>query len=266
MALIGMAVYDTAENDRTKYTEKTLQSLLETVDFNKHRLFIYDNNSCEETKNLLRLFAWDLKMKYDREGIYTVITGPENIGTAEAINHCWKHRAEGEHCVKMDNDVVIHQSGWLDDLEEAVRREPVIGQCALKRPDIWENPDHESPLYKSTLMMLPHKPGEKWMVAESVNHCIGTCVLHSSALLDRVGYLKQPKHYGFDDSLMSLRSRIAGFKNVFLPYIPISHIDAGDNPYTEEKCRLAGEYMQEYAKLRDGYNDKTIDIYYNPFQ
>ena len=38
--LIAMAVYDTVENKRTVMTERTLQSLAERVDWNKHRLVI----------------------------------------------------------------------------------------------------------------------------------------------------------------------------------------------------------------------------------
>ena len=48
MALIAMAVHDTVENGRSKYTEKTLRTLLDTVDWHDHRLIIVDNNSCKD--------------------------------------------------------------------------------------------------------------------------------------------------------------------------------------------------------------------------
>ena len=53
MSLISMAVHDTVENGRTEFTRRTLESLSDTVDWENHRLFIIDNNSCEKTKTLL---------------------------------------------------------------------------------------------------------------------------------------------------------------------------------------------------------------------
>ncbi len=108
-------------------------------------------------------------------------TNNENIGTARAINKAWARRAPGQHCIKMDDDVVIHSSGWLDQLEEAIRRDSSIGQIRLKRKDVWEHPKHESPDLRSELIMLPHAGGEPWMVVGKVKHVIGTCVLHLSA-------------------------------------------------------------------------------------
>lgn len=251
-----MAVFDTIENQRTKYTEKTLESLFETVDFNKHRLIIVDNNSCEATKSLIKIGSnWTG---------HKVITNEKNIGTAEAVNLAWKERKPGEHCVKMDNDVVIHHKNWLDELEEAVKREPRIGQIGLKRKDLAESPLSKDLYFKSTLTMLPHKGGENWMIVEEVNHVMGTCVLHSSALLDKVGYLHQPHIYGFDDAEMSFRSKKAGFINCFLPYIKIDHIDTGENPYTQEKIKLAQEAWTEYGKIMSEYKSGKRSIYYEP--
>ena len=252
-----MCCWDTIENQRTKYTKATFESLLDTVDKRKHRIVIVDNASCKETKDLL-----------EKCGMYqgvTIITNEKNLGTAEAINLAWRLREPGENAVKMDNDVVINHVGWADELEEAILRDPRIGQCGLKRKDCWENPSHPDPFYKSELIMLPHGPGTRWIVAERVNHVMGTCQMYSSALLDRIGYLCQPKLYGFDDSFASARSLIAGFINVFLPHIDIDHIDTGDTPYQKWKEGHAGECWTEYHRVIDGYKTGKISIYYNPF-
>ena len=132
----------------------------------------------------------------------------------------------------MDNDVLIHSPDWVEQLEEAIERDPSIGQCGLKRKDCWENPENPDPNYQTELYSLPHEPGQRWIIGEKTHHIIGTCVMHSAALLDKVGYLYQPGLYGFDDVLMSLRSQLAGFKNVFLPHIDIDHIDPGGTDYT----------------------------------
>ncbi len=273
MALIAMVTYDTEQNGRTDFTKKTIESLEKTVNWDKHRLIVVDNGSCRETISFLRqldkIAKWHLEGNAGNIGIhiprFSAIFIDKNIGTAEAINFGWQYRKPGEHCIKIDNDVVIHQPRWADEMEEAIRRMPSIGQIGLKRKDLIESPDR-SDFYKSELMMLPHAPGESWIIAEKCNHIMGTCVMHSSALLDKVGYLKQPGIYGFDDSFMSLRSQLAGFCNVFLPHIPIDHIDPGNTPYQKWKEAHAAEHWQQYQKDVLDYRTGVKSIYYNPFE
>lgn len=259
MSLISMAVHDTEENGRTWMTEKTVSCLLDTVNWSKHRLFIIDNGSCEKTKDFLRIITnWGMNVR--------IITNEQNIGTAEALNLAWKHRQPGEHCIKIDNDVVIHHSGWVEEMERVIEYCPTIGQVGLKRKDCIESPFRDTnDWYHSELKMLPHIPGHPWIIVEEANHIMGTCVLHSSALLDKVGYLKQPGLYGFDDCFMSLRSQISGFTNVFLPHINIDHIDPGGTEYQKWKEASAGKDMAQYNEDVARYKSGELSVYYNPF-
>lgn len=256
-ALISMAVYDTLENKRTKYTLETIRSLFRTVDFNKHRLIIVDNASCQETKDLFIPEVLGLHSK--------VITLVKNVGTAEGINMAWRERQPGENVIKMDNDVVIHNEGWVDEMEAAIHREPKIGIVGLKRKDCAEDPNSLHPFYQSKLKMLKHKPGEAWIVVEEVKHVMGTCQMYSDALIKKIGYLYQPRLYGFDDSLAAARCNMAGYINVFLPYINIDHIDPGDTPYQKWKETEAGIDMPVFSQILNDYKTGKRSIYYNPF-
>jgi GT2 family glycosyltransferase len=257
MALIAMAVYSTEENKKDDCLSKTLHSLQETVDFNKHRLILSVNGYTDVTK---RVIAWA-----ELAGIVSkTIWNPTNYGTAEAINLAWRERHKNENAVKMDDDVVIHSTDWLYLMEEAIAREPEIGQIGLKRRDCMESPDRDD-YYKSSLVMLPHKTGEKWICVEKVNHVMGTCVMHSAKLLNRIGYLFQPGTYGFDDSLMSLRSTLAGFKNVFLVGVDIEHIDHGSTPFQKWKEKHAGEHMEIYNKIANEYKSGERSLLYSPY-
>jgi GT2 family glycosyltransferase len=249
MALISLAVWDTEENGRTEYTAKTLETLYLTVNTKKHRIVIVDNGSCEATQKLL-----------NKAARIEVIRLHENIGTAKAVNKAWQLRKPNENCVKMDNDVVIHQSDWVDNMERAIKLDPAIGIVGLKRKDCWEEPSRND-FYKSSLEMLPHVPGEPWVVVERVNHVMGTCQMFNSALLDKIGYLYQPRLYGFDDALAAIRCQVAGFYSCFLPHIEIDHIDTGATAYQGWKEKHAGEDMAEYNRLKNGYLSGTIPVY-----
>lgn len=256
--IIAFAVYDTEENQRTPITRKCLLSLRDTVDLTKYRLFFIDNNSCQETKELLAGFV----STYGG----TVITNEKNIGTAEAINLAWKERYPGEHCMKIDNDVVWHQTGWVELMAECLHRDKEIGIIGLKRKDCWERPTHLNPEFRSELQMIPQAGAERWIVVEKAKHIIGTCQMYNSSLLDKIGYLYQPSLYGYDDVMASWRSQIAGFKNVFLPHIEIDHIDNGGTPYQDWKHKHSGEVTQQVIREVNEYLAGTRPIYYNPYE
>lgn len=258
MALIAMAVHDTEENKKSELTRKTLGSICKTVDLYHDRLIIVDNGSCEITKDLINGFS----NTYYGCNISS-ITLPENIGTAKALNLAWKQRRPGEHCIKIDNDVVIHSSGWVEEMEEAIRREPLIGQIGLKRKDCWETTWNENKDYRSTLIQLPHQPGETWITVERAKHIMGTCVMHSAALLDKVGYLWQPTLYGHDDVLMSWRANLAGFVTCFLPHINIDHIDPGGTEYQAWKEAEGGRNGKMVSDIVDEYIAGTRSLYYD---
>lgn len=256
-SLIAMAVFDTTENNRTWMTEKTLESLKKRVNLVEHTLYIIDNGSCEATKKVIEDFNKDITS-------VIVITNEENVGTAKAINQAWKYRKPGQHVIKMDNDVVIHQDGWVDLLEKAITQQPKLGIVGLKRKDLAEHPNwpmgHN---YKSNLLMLPHTAGEEWIVAEEVQHVMGTCQMYNSALIDKIGGLYQMEGiYGFDDSLAAVRCKMAGFMNVFLPCVNIDHIDTGATDYTEWKKKYADEHMALFGKIKAEYISGDRDIYY----
>lgn len=250
MSLIICAVYDTEENGRSEYTEKTLVSLAQTVNWDKHRLIIVDNGSCERTKSLLRRyfelgntniagnFGWKIN------GI-NIITNTENLGTARAINQGLKLRQSEEFCCKIDNDVVINQLGWVEEMEAAIERDPTIGIIGLKRKDIE---------FDGEYIALPHVAGQRWITVEGGGQIMGTCTLFNWRLIDKIGGMIQPSSvYGFDDSIYDLRSKLAGFWNCYLPHIDISHIDTGENSYTQVKQQQAGVVWDEYHKMHADY-------------
>lgn len=254
--LIAMAVWDTVENGRSEQTRQTIESLDKRVNLARHRLIISDNGSCQETQ--------DLYAAYSEFMPFTVILNGENLGTARAINRAWSYRKPGEHAVKMDNDVVVNYTGWADEMEDAFGRDPTLGICGLKRKDLEERPDHHVPHYQSTLRMLPHQPGQRWIVVEDANHILGTCQGYSDGLLSQIGYLYQGDwKYGFDDALASLRAHVVGFKTSFLPHIDLDHVDPGGNDYTRQKAEDAGAVMQKYGEIVLSYRLGQRQAFYD---
>jgi len=249
MALIAIAVHDTEENKRTKYTKETLESLVNTVDFNEHKIIVVDNDSCEETKKLL--------IKHYSLGI-EIITNSENVGTAKAINQAWAMRQPDETVIKIDNDCVINHFGWVEDMEIAMLKGG-YGIIGLKRKDLLQSPTAED-IWKTTLKMIPHEKGEPWYVVEESEDIMGTCTMFHPTLTDKMGGLMQSGLYGFDDTLACIRAKLLGYKLAFLPHIDIDHIDEGGDAYTEWKRKYAGDRMKEFYEIKQGLINGSIPI------
>lgn len=260
MALIAMAVHDTEDNGRSILTRQTVESLFDTVDLsNNHQLIIYSNGSCKETINFLqRIIVENMRLSV------RLIQGESNIGTARAINECWKNRKPNQHLIKMDNDCVVNYTGWVDELEEAIEADPTIGILGLKRKDLLENPFRPiGDMFRSELRMLPHELGQRWIIVEDVNHVMGTCQMYNHRLISKIGGMYQMEGlYGFDDTLASVRAHLAGFKTCFLPHIEIDHIDPGGTDYSKWKQDYAGEMMDKFNETKNRMASGEMPIYF----
>lgn len=269
MSLICMAVHSTDKNGRTKYTKQTLWSLLDTVDFFKHRLIIINDDSCQRCIDMLGDYGRAFDAVFPKENL-EILHNKTNLGTANSINRGIKRRKKDECVIKMDDDCIVHQRDWIEDLEGAIVRQPKIGILGLKRKDLIESPYNTSEVFKSRLIMLPHTSGDVWIIVEQVKGVMGTCTMYNPRLLDAVGFLQQLGTYGYDDSLISLRSEVSGFANAFLSHINIDHIDTGrnedgsTNEYIEWKQERALQIQKEVSELAMRIENKSEPYYYEP--
>lgn len=257
MALIAMSAYDTVANEKTQYTARTLESLAQTVDFSKHRLIVVDNDSCRETKDV---FA----QKQQLMG-FTLLSLPRNIGIARSTNKAWELKQPGEVCIKIDNDIVIHENGWVDKIERVFWQLPRAGVVGLKRKDLEQSPGNANLSFVTELSFLRKERMEPWLVLEKSKDIIGSCVAHNPLLLDKVGYYYQfGEVYGYEDPLMCQRSLLAGFTNYFLPSIEIDHIDPGGTEYCKEKEAIALRALPKYKALVNEYSSGRRPLYHGP--
>lgn len=255
MSLIAMCVYCTKTNDRADYLRRCIYSLHNTVDFTKHRLVLIINGTTIQSERFIDFAKKTLGA--------TIIRPNENIGTARGINMALALRNDGENCIKCDEDVVWHENGWADQLEEVIKIDQTIGIVGLKRKDLRQTPYDPDPSFKSELRQLPHLPGERWIIVEETNDIMGTCTMLSSNLLDKIGgyYQGEGNVYAFDDTLINLRAGLAGFKKCFLPHIEIDHIDTGGSPYSQEKIELANKAWPGYHLLHQAYIEGTRPLF-----
>lgn len=239
MSLLMQCAYCTPENGKLKYLKQTHESLIATVNMERHRLIVVNNSQFPEAKSYLNEFQ-----KSNRN--VSVIHMYQNMGTAEGINAALRERNPGEYCIKLDDDLTWCSSGWVEEMERVMGDHPEIGILGLRRDDVYgELIEDGELLWNSDIM--------------------GTCTMYSPRLIDTIGALAQfSPHYGFDDTVYATRSLAAGFKNAYMKNIRIVNLDTGGTEYTEWKKREAGVYLQEASIYMDKIKNGEIS-YYIPF-
>lgn len=232
-ALLAMCSYSTPENGKLAYLKQTLNSLAKTVNFDKHRLIIINNSQ------------WDVASEYLKEADtlpFTLIEPGENLGTARGINLALRERQHGEPFCKLDDDWATEAKGWVDDMVRVLCEHPEIGILGLKRDDVYgELIEDGELLWNSDIM--------------------GTCTMYQPDMIERIGGVVQFSQYGFDDSIYSVRSEAAGFRNAFMKNIRITNLDEGGTEYTEWKKREASVYLQEASIYMEMIKDGRISYY-----
>lgn len=260
-----MASYATETNNRFEYAINTLTSLIHTVDFDKHELFISDNGSFSQMTKFYTYFRISFNKLFPKENLTISLNG-KNLGTAEAVNLGIRTRKPNQYVIKIDSDITVGKQDWVEEMEECFDRYPNLGILGLKRIEVIQKADHENPNYRTKLVSAPHERGQRWIILELCSDVIGSLTMLSPKLLDRVGYFYQPENYGWDDVLLCIRSEKAGFVNAFLPHIPIVHLDNGEGEYVKEKQREASRTMAQFSEIAEDYKSGVRDIYYNPFE
>jgi GT2 family glycosyltransferase len=282
-ALIGMPSFITKENDRGWQAMATMRSISKTTDLSKHKFFVIDDKSEEWAKDIYQEF-----IETDPQGKKVeFIFNETNVGTARSVNRAIAKRLPGQSVIKVDSDVEFLDCDWADRMEDTVARfprvneeikrlappemkdkvrtVPPLGVLGCKRIDLAQTPwSHPYDWWHSQTLMVPHKAGEDWLFVELSHDILGTAVMYTSDLIDKIGYLYQPMRYAWDDAAYNIRAMVAGFSCGFVHTVRIRHIDPGTTPYQKWKETTARDSMGEYDRLVAGYKSGTIPVYYGP--
>lgn len=237
-SIIAQCIYCTEENNKLDIVKECLNSLADTVDLSKHTHYIINNSQYRPAIDFLN--DWYTKHPC------VLFHNERNLGTAGGINLALTRRLTGQVCIKTDDDLTWGQSGWVEELADAISERPEIGILGLKRDDVYGKFVEEGKLLWS-------------------HDIFGTCTAYNPAMLDKVGYLFSPGVYGFDDCYISVRSEAAGFRNAFLPHIKITNLDLVSTPYTDWKKKEAGEFLSEAAIYMGMVRKGELSYYYSPF-
>lgn len=182
--------------NETKATLDTLEASI-TKD-GPIKLVIIDNGSGPEMEDYLRSRPWKL------DDVYVNCLG-QNVGCPKALNIALEHREQGQHVVKIDNDVETLTHGWVEKTADLIESYKEQGMQLGLISAMYENIFRGRGAVKA--------PSHNGHGVYSFSHAIGHALWHTGEFMDAVGHfdvLADDHLYGFEDNIMSVKAQALG--------------------------------------------------------
>jgi len=198
-------------HNQLEYTRQCLDSIKEHTS-GPYELIIVDNGSTDGTAQYLESEVGGRKAEIRIK----IIKNKKNLGFA-AGNNQGMAKADGDHVVLMNNDVVV-TDGWLRKLLACAEQNPRIGIVGPMSNSVSGSQLVEGVSYDTTslegLDRFVRDFGEKhsgWM--RHSWRVVGFCTLIKRAVIEKIGGLDDRFGLGnFEDDDFCLRAALAGFE------------------------------------------------------
>jgi len=231
--------------NRVDLTRLCLERILATKLTNAI-IHIIDNGSIDDTRQYLSHISKindNVKVSFFNK----------NYGVSVAANYGWS-LTDCDYYIKIDNDILVLDENWLDDLVSFSERNKEVGMLGYK---LLENEKHKStPVYLQSGDLFYEFP---W--------CLGGIVLIPRKIHNQCGFWTEDYGcYGFEDIDYSNRVRIIGYRSGYhYNENAVKHLgyEADINPVQEklkhacihdvnkgEKLYLLNKFLFE-EKIRD---------------
>lgn len=220
-----------------------------------HEIIIVDNGSTLETTDWLRAQP-DLKVVYNAT----------NRGFAKGCNQGIA-AAAGEYIVLLNNDVVVTE-GWLENLVDAVQRDPATGISAARSNELAGDQKLLDANYKELDAMHAYAAGRARAFRRAgyfTDRAIGFCLCIDRKVLEQVGGIDERYGTGnFEDDDFCMRVRAAGYRIYVCDDVFIHHF--GSVSFRTNKVDYEASMMRNWTRFAAtwGYGSAFPESGYEP--
>lgn len=219
------------------YTRIALESIRQHTR-HPHEVIIVDNGSGPETTNWLRTLD-DARVIFNASN--RGFAGGNNQGIAAA---------RGEYIVLLNNDVVVTE-GWLEDLIDALRRNPLTGVSAPRSNRVagsQQVPDATYPDVASMHRFAAERRVQFRKTGYYLDRAIGFALCIDRRVIDEVGGIDERFGAGnFEDDDFCIRVRAAGYKIYVCDDVFIHHF--GSVSFTSNKVDWQASMQTNWLKF-----------------
>jgi GT2 family glycosyltransferase len=196
-----------------EYTKMAVDSIV-ALTRSPYEIIIVDNGSGPETREML-----------EKLRDVSIIYNSANTGFAHGCNQGIA-AARGTHIVLLNNDVVVTE-GWLENLLDAHRRDPLVGVSAPRSNCIGGHQQINPLQYDSMEEMhrfAASRTREFAGVHYRTNRAIGFCLCIARVVIDQIGGMDTRYGIGnFEDDDFCIRVKAAGYQIVVCEDVFIHH-------------------------------------------
>ncbi len=239
--------------NRWELTRRCLETLKAHTDLAHAEITAVDNGSTDETPARLAELPW-----------VRVVTNATNLGYVRGNNAGIAAAPPDADVVLLNNDVEIHQDGWLDALRETAHAAPDVGivGCRLVLPD-------GRLLHAGTYILPDTFWGQQIGALETdvnqyartrdVEGIVFACAYVKREVLAKIGGLSEKFRSYFEDTDFCLRAKEAGFRTVVCGAVTLVHHEHGS---TSDEPKTFEALFQESRRTFRGLWGKKLEARY----
>jgi GT2 family glycosyltransferase len=225
------------------FLKKCLTSVLKT-NYPNIEVIVVDNGSTDGSPELLRSFASDSEIK--------VILSETNLGFAGG-NNVGIELATGDYVVFLNNDTTV-EPNWINELVRVLESDFTIG-AAQSKLLLMDSPSHLdcaglfSNFYGDTFARgQGEKDVEKYGCGE-IFTCKGASMIVRRKILERIGSFDSDYFTYYEDTDLSWRIRLAGYKILFVPSSIVYHKCNGSIPIVGARSLFFQVYLWKRNRI-----------------
>ncbi len=193
-----------------EYTRTCLSSLFDHTAEDSYELIVVDNGSRDGTVEYLNSVA-------EMRGNVKIIRNASNLGFVRGNNIGFAARTARSDVVVLNNDIIIEQNSWLDDLKAAAYSDEKVGIVGCRLVDEKKRLFHAGTFMPIDTFWGQQIGGLEWDIGQygsvrEVEGVVFACVYIRNALLETIGYLDNDYFSYFEDTDYCLKAKQAGFK------------------------------------------------------
>jgi GT2 family glycosyltransferase len=195
--------------------DRCLTALVETVGLDDE-IIVIDNASRDGTPSLIG----------ERYPHVRLVRSTANSGFGAACNRA-AAEAAGTYLVFINPDTEA-RPGWLDALLEGLDQSSDVGLATAKvvlaqQPELMDTFGNEVHISGLTTSRHWGEPAERFTRTEDVSAVSGACFAVRSLIFKRLGGFDERLFLYFEDTDLSLRARLAGYRCVGVPRAIVLH-------------------------------------------
>ncbi|KAB1070552.1 glycosyltransferase [Methylobacterium planeticum] len=245
--------------DRVDLLRPCIESLLARTRYPAFEVLVIDNESSEpETHAFLARAASDPRLRSAScAGVFNWARS-NNVGAAQT---------DGDVLLLLNNDTVVINDDWLDELvSQAWRPEVGVVGAKLSYPDdrvqhagIEIDPDGEA---RHGWRGTPRRdPGylDQLRIVRAVSAVTGACMAFRRTTFDELGGLDETLRVAWNDVDFCLRARAAGYRVLWTPYAELYHHEGATRTF-DTSPQDDARFNREKERVRDACGGKLPDL------